>query len=123
MTNREAIECMEYLNEHQYSALFKALVSSEQREIISEGIRLSISALKEREDRGKRYNRHEVAEILAEAFKDTCACNFNGNDEWLPMRCDFGETVCPDVVGVTCWEQYLKHLDERPKPAMPKEEV
>lgn len=53
MTDREAIECMEYLNEHQHSTLFKSLVSSEQREIISEGIRLSISAIQEREERSK----------------------------------------------------------------------
>ncbi len=53
MTNREAIECMEHLNEHQHSTLFKSLVSSEQREIISEGIRLSISALQEREERAR----------------------------------------------------------------------
>lgn len=34
------------------------------------------------------YTVHEVAEILAEAFGDTCACNINGNDEWLPEKCE-----------------------------------
>lgn len=61
----------------------------------------------------KTYNRHEVACILADAFGDTCACNFNGNDEWLPYYCDFAGKKCPNVVGVACWEQYLKHLKER----------
>ena len=37
----------------------------------------------------------------------------NGNDEWLPMVCDFGQTVCPNVYGGACWEQYLKHYGER----------
>ena len=57
----------------------------------------------------KYYIAHEVAELLAEVIGDRCACNVNGNDEWLPMVCDFGQTVCPNVYGVACWEQYLKH--------------
>lgn len=58
------------------------------------------------------YTAHEVAEILADAFGDTCACNFNGNDEWLPEHCELLD-CCPNTVGVACWEQYLKHLDKR----------
>lgn len=54
------------------------------------------------------YNAHEVAEILADAFGDPCACNFNGNDEWLPEKCEL-LSACPHPVGVACWEQYLKH--------------
>ena len=61
----------------------------------------------------KYYIAHEVAELLAEAIGDRCACNVNGNDEWLPLVCDFGQTVCPNVYGVACWEQYLKHHGER----------
>ena len=61
----------------------------------------------------KYYIAHEVAELLAEVIGDRCACNVNGNDEWLPMVCDFGQTVCPNVYGVACWEQYLKHHGER----------
>ena len=55
------------------------------------------------------YNVHEVACIIADLFGDPCACNFNDIDEWLPYLCDFREKECPNVVGVTCWEQYLKH--------------
>ena len=54
---------------------------------------------------------HEVACLLADAFGDTCACNYNGIDEWLPKVCDFKD-ICPDVVGVACWEQYIKHFKE-----------
>lgn len=61
----------------------------------------------------ERYSTHEVAVILAEAFKDDCACDFNGNDEWLPAVCDFANTACPNPAGVACWEQYLKHRPER----------
>ena len=59
------------------------------------------------------YTRHEVACIIADLFGGTCACDYSGNDEWLPQYCEFAETNCPNVVGVTCWEQYLKHIDEK----------
>ena len=61
----------------------------------------------------KTYNEHEVACILADAFGDPCACNYNGIDEWLPFHCDFTNTCCPTPVGVACWEQYLKYLDRK----------
>ena len=59
------------------------------------------------------YTRHEVACIIADLFGGTCACDYSGNDEWLPQYCEFAETNCPNVVGVACWEQYLKHIDEK----------
>ena len=60
----------------------------------------------------KLYTVHEVACILAEAFGDDCACNFNGNDEWLPEKCEVIDS-CPEPVGVACWEQYLKWREYR----------
>ena len=61
----------------------------------------------------KMYSAHEVAELIAGAIGDDCACNVNDNDEWLPYVCDFRD-ICPtNVVGVTCWEQYLKHIEQR----------
>ena len=59
------------------------------------------------------YTRHEIACIIADLLGDTCACNYGGNDEWLPYHCDFAKTVCPNVGGVACWEQYLKHIDKK----------
>ena len=61
----------------------------------------------ERVKKKNKYSAHDVALILSDAFGDSCACNFNGNDEWLPEKCELLDT-CPDVVGVACWEQYLK---------------
>lgn len=55
-----------------------------------------------------KYTAHEVAVILADSFGDDCACNFNGNDEWLPYLCELQE-ACPNPGGVACWEQYLKY--------------
>ena len=52
---------------------------------------------------------HKVAELFLLSFGgDTCACNFNGNDEWLPYLCELQE-ACPHPCGVACWEQYLKY--------------
>ena len=70
-----------------------------------------LSLLKEQE--AKQYNNHEVACIIADLFGDPCACNFNDIDTWLPYKCDFRETCCPNPVGVACWEQYLKHKEGR----------
>lgn len=60
---------------------------------------------------GRLYTRHDVAVILAEFMGDNCACNFNGIDELLPKYCELLKS-CPDVVGVACWEQYLKHRNK-----------
>ena len=58
------------------------------------------------------WNNHIVACLLAELFDDTCACNYNGIDEWLPSKCELTDS-CPNPVGVACWEQYLTHKAER----------
>ena len=58
------------------------------------------------------WNNHTVACMLAELFDDTCACNYNGIDEWLPLKCELLDS-CPNPVGVACWEQYLTHRAER----------
>lgn len=58
------------------------------------------------------WNNHTVACLLAELFDDTCACNYNDIDEWLPERCELLDS-CPKPGGVACWEQFLKHKAER----------
>ena len=58
------------------------------------------------------WNNHTVACLLAELFDDTCACNYNGIDEWLPSKCELLDS-CPNPAGVACWEQFLKHRMER----------
>ena len=63
-------------------------------------------------DLSNRYTAHEVAEILTDLFGDACACNFNCIDEWLPEKCELLD-ACPNVVGVACWEQYLKHGERK----------
>ena len=58
------------------------------------------------------WNNHTVACLLAELFDDTCACNYNDIDEWLPEKCELLDS-CPHPAGVACWEQYLTHRAER----------
>ena len=58
------------------------------------------------------WNNHTVACLLAELFDDTCACNFNDIDEWLPEKCELLDS-CPNPGGVACWEQFLTHKAER----------
>ena len=58
------------------------------------------------------WDNHTVACLLADLFGDSCACNYNGIDEWLPEKCEVID-ACPNPVGVACWEQYLKHRAER----------
>ena len=58
------------------------------------------------------WNNHMVACLLAELFNDTCACNYNGIDEWLPGKCELLDS-CPNPGSVACWEQFLKHKAER----------
>lgn len=59
----------------------------------------------------KYYTRKEVACLLAELFGEVCPCDFSSINEYLPEKCDFGETICPDVSSVDCWEQYLKYKE------------
>ena len=58
------------------------------------------------------YTAHEIAVIIADLFGDDCACNFNGNDGWLPYLCEL-QDACPHPCGVACWEQYLKYKDRK----------
>lgn len=54
----------------------------------------------------------KVAELLLLSFGgDACACNFNGNDEWLWEKCKYAETECPtpkDELG--CWKEFVKAM-------------
>jgi hypothetical protein len=53
----------------------------------------------------------KVAEMLRAMFDDDCACNYNGNDEWLPHVCEYGCTECPDAPEENgCWKQFVKHF-------------
>ena len=71
-----------------------------------------VKELKQLPSAEPKWNNHTVACMLAELFDDTCACNYNGIDEWLPSQCELLDS-CPTPVGVACWEQYLKHRAER----------
>ena len=53
----------------------------------------------------------KVAEMLRLMFDDDCACNYNSNDEWLPFKCQYGETDCPTPKEANaCWKEFVKHF-------------
>ncbi len=53
----------------------------------------------------------KVAEMLRTMFDDDSACNYNGNDEWLPMKCKYAETDCPmPKERLGCWKEFVKHF-------------
>ena len=53
-----------------------------------------------------------VAQMLHDIFGDWCPCNYNGNDEWLPLVC--GLSFCTDRSDdLYCWKQFVKHYGER----------
>lgn len=52
----------------------------------------------------------EVAELLRLMFNDDCACNYNGNDEWLPFKCKFALTDCPmPQERLGCWMEFVEY--------------
>jgi hypothetical protein len=53
----------------------------------------------------------KVAEMLRLSFNDDCACNFNGNDEWLWEKCKYAETDCPTPTErLGCWKEFVTHF-------------
>lgn len=78
-----------------------------------DAIKAAIEECERAEQQTRLWNNHQVACLLADMFGDSCACNYNGIDEWLPELCDFKDTCCPNPVGVACWEQFLKHTKSR----------
>jgi hypothetical protein len=52
----------------------------------------------------------EVAELLRLMFNDDCACNYNGNDEWLPFKCKYALTDCPTPPErLGCWMEFVEY--------------
>ena len=98
----------DYLCENEDCIVVRAATALSTLQAENEKLRAELERVKKK----NKYSAHDVALILSDAFGDSCACNFNGNDEWLPEKCELLDT-CPDVVGVACWEQYLKWLGQK----------
>ena len=49
----------------------------------------------------------DVAQMMSNLFGE-CACDVNGNDEWLPQVCKYADTECPQPKEKNgCWMQFL----------------
>lgn len=59
----------------------------------------------------------QVADLLYAAFGDSCPCNFNGNDERLPIVCRFyNSNDCPDPPDkFDCWREFIRQRNNKPK--------
>ena len=76
----------------------------------TESVRATIKHMPTIEERKRKWTTEEVAELLFNMFGDDCACNFNDIDEWLPERCKYDETTCPNPKEKHgCWMQFLLH--------------
>lgn len=98
-----AIDADALLNEAEYDSNFRLVVSVDK---INNAPTLT--------QPNEPLTLEDVAVILAEQFGDECACNFNGNDEWLPEVCRYGD-VCPhppEYLG--CWMEFLRNRNRRP---------
>lgn len=92
--------------------MYPAKRNDEYQEGIAAGLALAKVRIVSMPSVRQEWNNHTVACLLADMFGDSCACNFNGIDEWLPEKCDFADTACPSPAGVACWEQFLKYREE-----------
>ena len=85
--------------------------TGESKELFKEGndaLKKAVERLKELPAAEQAWTTEEVAEILANLIGDECACNFNGIDEWLPERCKYAESTCPNPKEKHgCWMQFL----------------
>ena len=79
--------------------------------------RLELTDLKAAPKSEEFFTLDQVAELLHEAFGDECACNFNGNDEWLLQACRFCKSdECPDPPDkLDCWREFIRHHNNKPK--------
>lgn len=89
-----------------------SFILDETTNLQGDSVREILESLPSAQPDPEKWNNHTVACLLAELFGDTCACNYNGIDEWLPEKCEVIDD-CPNPVGVACWEQLLKHRAER----------
>ena len=54
-----------------------------------------------------------VSKMFCDFTGDSCACDFNGNDEWLSEVCELQDECPYPKYHLGCWKQYIKHYGER----------
>ena len=57
--------------------------------------------------RGEWLPFEDIAQMMSNLFGE-CACDVNGNEEWLPQVCKYADTECPQPKEKNgCWMQFL----------------
>ena len=54
-----------------------------------------------------------VCEMMEFLFDDSCPCNYNGIDEWLPYVCEDQEECPNPAIKYGCWKQFITHFGKR----------
>lgn len=110
---RSRYNCFDEAEEPYYRALSEAIKMLSERKAsnLLQDLPTSPLLVHKMPSAQPEWNNHTIACLLAELFNDTCACNYNDIDEWLPEKCELLDS-CPNPVGVACWEQFLKHKAE-----------
>ncbi len=82
---------------------------------LREGYIIVETVPKEEENIDERfYSEQEVAEMLYFITGDTCPCDFNGINNWLPDFCKIKYCPHPDEK-LGCWKEFIKYFKERRK--------
>ncbi len=72
------------------------------------GVGVVISTQPSTDRKGHWMSFEQVADMLSGMFGN-CACDVNGNDEWLPSACKYADTECPHPKEENgCWMQFLQ---------------
>lgn len=54
-----------------------------------------------------------VCEMMEFLFDDSCPCNYNSIDEWLPYVCEHQEECPKPTDKYGCWKQFIRHFGKR----------
>lgn len=114
MRNKDIADLLEHCSRESGCGLYDKWHNGcpGQRNLLNEAaelIRDSSSTCK----KCNNYSLEEVAQLLCDMYGDDCACNYNGNDEWLPFVCDHCDECPIPAEHLACWKQYLIHLHEK----------
>ena len=90
--------CPEYVEHHEQIQNMMGVV---------DGWIKKISEEESTDSKGHWMSFEQVADMLSWMF-GKCACDVNGNDEWLPLACKYADTECPHPKEENgCWMQFL----------------
>lgn len=98
------------MTNEEVRAILTALKGRYTVPYVQEAIDLAIAALTPPNEWVTLKN---VVEILADQLGE-CACDVNGNDEWLSPLCQYRDTCPNPPERLGCWMEFLRNRNRRP---------